>query len=248
MAVVAFCSTLLRCAFLNALHATRLQLRVMGVDLMQFSINTARARFIRLGLEFYDSTSSIHRDDSNSAPCVGFSCTLKSFPIACVGSGLDMPWIHSSSFNKYISVYPINHFDDEGSEKLVSVAAFPRLNMQPAILYLASNNARVQICEAHRVLVPGGVAFFGMINRDEGTFLGPFFRNESWWTSVARRCGFENVRTTSNFTEWRGGPARYHAYLTKGIARVDESEADQMQTSLIQKHLKDKHQMSSNKE
>jgi hypothetical protein len=87
-----------------------------------------------------------------------------------------------------------------------------------------------------------------MINRDEGTFLGPFFRNESWWTSVARRCGFENVRTTSNFTEWRGGPARYHAYLTKGIARVDEYEADQMQTSLIQKHLKDKHQMSSNKE
>jgi hypothetical protein len=190
----------------------------MGVDLMQFSINTARARFIRLGLEFYDSTSSFHRDDSNSAPCVGFSCALKSFPIACVGSGLDMPWIQSNSFNKYISVYPINHFDDQGSEKLVSDAAvFPRLNMQPAVLCIASNNARVQICEAHRVLVPGGVAFFGMINRDEGTFLGPFFRNESWWTSVARRCGFETVRTTSNFTEWRGGPARYHAYLTKGI-------------------------------
>jgi hypothetical protein len=55
-----------------------------------------------------------------------------------------------------------------------------------------------------------------MINRDEGTFLGPYFRNESWWPPVARRCGFESVVTTSNFTEWRGGPARYHVYLNKG--------------------------------
>ncbi len=77
-------------------------------------------------------------------------------------------------------------------------------------------DARAQICEAHRVLAPGGVAFFGMINRDEGTFLGPYFRNESWWAPVARRCGFESVVTSSEFTEWRGGPARYHAYLKKG--------------------------------
>ena len=73
-----------------------------------------------------------------------------------------------------------------------------------------------QICEAYRVLAPGGVAFFGMINRLEGTFLGPYFRNESWWQPVARRCGFDGVVTSSEFTEWRGGPARYHAYLRKG--------------------------------
>jgi hypothetical protein len=97
----------------------RSQLRVMGVDLMQFSINTARARFLRLGLEFFDSKSELHRDGSHSAPCVGISCALKSFPIACVGSGLGMPWVQSNSFDKYISVYPINHFDDHGSEKLV---------------------------------------------------------------------------------------------------------------------------------
>jgi hypothetical protein len=95
----------------------------MGVDLMPFSINTARARFLRLGLEFFDSKSDIHRDVSKSAPCEGISCAINSFPIACVGSGLDMPWLQSNSFNKYISVYPINHFDDEGSEKLVSLHA-----------------------------------------------------------------------------------------------------------------------------
>ncbi len=92
----------------------------MGVDLMPFSINTARARFLRLGLEFFDSKSDMYRDGSKSAPCFGVSCAIEAFPIACVGSGLSMPWIQSNSFNKYISVYPINHFDDLGSEKLVS--------------------------------------------------------------------------------------------------------------------------------
>ncbi len=80
----------------------------------------------------------------------------------------------------------------------------------------------MQICEANRVLKPGGVAFFGMVNRDEGTFLGPYFRNETWWPTIAQRCGFESVSTTSNFTEWRGGPARYHAYLKKGKEFIDE--------------------------
>jgi hypothetical protein len=86
-------------------------------------INTARARFIRLALEFFDSKSncSMRRDADAAAPCTGTSCAIKSFPVACVGSGLDMRWIQSGSFNKYISVYPINHFDDQGSEKLVSV-------------------------------------------------------------------------------------------------------------------------------
>jgi hypothetical protein len=73
----------------------------------------------------------------------------------------------------------------------------------------------IQICEAYRVLRPGGVAFFGMINRDEGTDLGPYFRNESWWPAVAHRCGFESVVTTTNFTEWRTIIPRYHAYLKK---------------------------------
>lgn len=107
---------------LRSPHA--LQLRAMGVDLMPFMINTARARFLRLALEFSDSKSncSMRRGASASAaPCTRTSCAIKSFPVACVGSGLDMRWIQSGSFNKYISVYPINHFDDEGSEKLVSV-------------------------------------------------------------------------------------------------------------------------------
>ena len=98
------------------------QLKVMGVDLMQFSINTARSRFLRLALEFFDASSDLYRDSSKSAPCVGSSCAVKSFPIACAGSGLHMPWILPGSFSKYISVYPINHFDDHGSEKLVSRA------------------------------------------------------------------------------------------------------------------------------
>ncbi len=95
------------------------QLNVMGVDLMQFSINTARARVLRLALEFFDSTSELYRDGSTSVSCIQSSCAVKSFPIACVGSGLHMPWILPGSLSKYISVYPINHFDDQGSEKLV---------------------------------------------------------------------------------------------------------------------------------
>ena len=98
------------------------QLKVMGVDLMQFSINTARSRFLRLALEFFDGNSDLYRDGSASAPCVRSSCAVKSFPIACAGSGLHMPWVLPASFSKYISVYPINHFDDQGSEKLVSRA------------------------------------------------------------------------------------------------------------------------------
>jgi hypothetical protein len=38
-----------------------------------------------------------------------------------------MPWLRSGSFNKYISVYPINHFDDQGSQKLVRAACHPLL-------------------------------------------------------------------------------------------------------------------------
>ncbi len=76
------------------------------------------------------------------------------------------------------------------------------------------------------MLAPGGVALFGMVNRHEGTFLGPFFRNESWWGPVAVRCGFESVVTSSEFTEWRGGPQRYHAYLTKAKHAQDAKEAD----------------------
>jgi hypothetical protein len=75
------------------------------------------------------------------------------------------------------------------------------------------------------MLKPGGVAFFGMINREEGTFLGPYFRNESWWPSITQRCGFESVTLTSNFTEWRGGPVRYHAYLRKGRNFLDDLRA-----------------------
>jgi hypothetical protein len=206
-------------------HKRCTQLKVMGVDLMQFSINTARSRFLRLALEFFDGNSDLYRDDSTSAPCVRSSCAVKAFPIACAGSGLHMPWVLPGSFSKYISVYPINHFDDQGSEKLVSRAPpFPRplfflLHFLPQLSAArffrpcASTDALIQICEAYRVLRPGGTAFFGMINRDEGTFLGPYFRNESWWPLVARRCGFESVVTTSNFTEWRAGPARYYELL-----------------------------------
>jgi hypothetical protein len=92
----------------------------MGVDLMPFSINAARARFLRLGIEFFDSTTAMNRQNSFPVPCVGSSCACAIFPVACAGSGLHMPWLQQDSFDKYISVYPINHFDDEGAEKLVS--------------------------------------------------------------------------------------------------------------------------------
>jgi hypothetical protein len=109
----------------------------MGVDLMPFMVNTARARFLRLALEFYDgqSNSSMRREASSASRCIGTSCAAALFPIACAGSGLRMPWVRAGSFNKcvpvsltqcpsnvalrYISVYPINHFDDAGSEALV---------------------------------------------------------------------------------------------------------------------------------
>ncbi len=74
------------------------------------------------------------------------------------------------------------------------------------------------------MLAPGGTALFGMVNRHEGTFLGPYFRNESWWAPVARRCGFESAVTSSEFTEWRGGPARYHAYLKKAANHEEDAQ------------------------
>ena len=133
------------------------QLKVMGVDLMQFSINTARSRFLRLALEFFDASSDLYRDSSKSAPCVGSSCAVKSFPIACAGSGLHMPWILPGSFSKYISVYPINHFDDQGSEKLVSRAPpspflFVAL-LAPAALALLASAALALLAPAERCAV-----------------------------------------------------------------------------------------------
>ncbi len=55
------------------------------------------------------------------------------------------------------------------------------------------------------MLAPGGIALFGMVNQLEGTFLGPHFRNESWWQPVAQGCGFDGAASQQfrASVEWR---------------------------------------------
>jgi hypothetical protein len=74
------------------------------------------------------------------------------------------------------------------------------------------------VCEAYRVLKAGGIAWFGMVNRETGTYVVKHVKKEEWWKRVAKRCGFARYYTTREWTEWRMASQptpRYHAYLYK---------------------------------
>jgi hypothetical protein len=74
------------------------------------------------------------------------------------------------------------------------------------------------VCEAYRILKAGGIAWFGMVNKETGTFVVKYVKNEEWWKGVAKRCGFSRFYTTSDWTEWRYADQptpRYHVYLYK---------------------------------
>jgi hypothetical protein len=76
----------------------------MGVDIMDFYVYTARARFVSISAELQAS--------HEGAMQYGTSKPNALFPAACLGSGLDLRWIPNETFNKYIALSPINHFDD----------------------------------------------------------------------------------------------------------------------------------------
>jgi ubiquinone/menaquinone biosynthesis C-methylase UbiE len=74
------------------------------------------------------------------------------------------------------------------------------------------------VCEAYRVLKPGGIAWFGMVNRETATYVVKHVKPEEWWKGVAKRCGFTRYYTTREWSEWRMAAQptpRYHAYLYK---------------------------------
>jgi len=132
----------------------------MGVDLMQFSINTARSRFLRLALEFFDGNSDLYRDGSASAPCVRSSCAVKSFPIACAGSGLHMPWVcrqaSASTFRCILSTTLTTKAVRSWSAALPRLLVFllhflPLLSAARFFRPCAGADALIQICEAYRV-------------------------------------------------------------------------------------------------
>jgi len=163
---------------------SRHRLAVVGVDIMDFYVYTARARFLSISVEL--------QVDHEGPLVFGSKRPNTMFPAACLGSGLDLRWIADGTFDKYIALSPINHFDDKGGEKMV--------------------------CEAFRVLKRGGIAWFGMVNRETGTFVVKYVKKEDWFQGVAKRCGFSRVVTTSECTEWRYASQptpRYHAYLYK---------------------------------
>jgi hypothetical protein len=76
----------------------------MGVDIMDFYVYTARARFVSISADLQAS--------HEGAMKYGTSAPNALFPAACLGSGLDLRWIPNETFNKYIALSPINHFDD----------------------------------------------------------------------------------------------------------------------------------------
>jgi len=133
------------------------------------------------------------------------------FPAACLGSGLDLRWIADGTFDKYIALSPINHFDDK-----VCFTFNSACNLRDSHHHLQGGEKMV--CEAFRVLKRGGIAWFGMVNRETGTFVVKYVKKEDWFQGVAKRCGFSRVVTTSEWTEWRYASQptpRYHAYLYK---------------------------------
>jgi hypothetical protein len=81
------------------------RLAVVGVDIMDFYVYTARARF---------SSISEELQAEHEGPLVyGGRQPNKLFPAACLGSGLDLRWIADGTFSKYVALSPINHFDDK---------------------------------------------------------------------------------------------------------------------------------------
>ena len=193
----------------------------MGVDLMQFFINTARSRFLRLALETFDGNliyteTAAHLPFASAAPGPSSHFLLRVLVAVCTCRRFCRQASASTSrciLSTTLTTKAVKSWSASLPCLLVFLLHFlPLLSAARFFRPCAGADALIQICEAYRVLRPGGIAFFGMINRDEGTFLGPYFRNESWWPSVAHRCGFESVVTTSNFTEWRAGPARYFEF------------------------------------
>jgi hypothetical protein len=71
---------------------------------MDFYVYTARARFVSISADL--------QSNHEGAMTYGSSKPNALFPAACLGSGLDLRWIPNETFNKYIALSPINHFDD----------------------------------------------------------------------------------------------------------------------------------------
>ena len=82
----------------------RHRLAVVGVDIMDFYVYTARARFVSISAEL----QAAHE----GGLAYGSQRPNALFPAACLGSGLDLRWIADGSFDKYMALSPINHFDD----------------------------------------------------------------------------------------------------------------------------------------
>jgi hypothetical protein len=72
---------------------------------MDFYVYTARARFVSISAEL----QAAHE----GGLAYGGRRPNALFPAACLGSGLDLRWIADGSFDKYMALSPINHFDDE---------------------------------------------------------------------------------------------------------------------------------------
>lgn len=85
--------------------ACRHRLAVVGVDIMDFYIYTARARFVSISSQLQASHEGAMRYGTRRPHAL--------FPAACLGSGLDLRWIGDGTFNKYVALSPINHFDDQ---------------------------------------------------------------------------------------------------------------------------------------
>ena len=83
----------------------RHRLAVVGVDIMDFYVYTARARFVSISAELQAGFDGAMKYGSHKPNAL--------FPAACLGSGLDLRWIPNATFSKYIALSPINHFDDQ---------------------------------------------------------------------------------------------------------------------------------------
>ena len=174
---------------------------------MDFYVYTARARFVSISAELQAGFDGAMKYGSHKPNAL--------FPAACLGSGLDLRWIPNATFSKYIALSPINHFDDQ----VCARSLLPRLICARAfLLTFYSQGGEKMVCEAYRVLKPGGIAWFGMVNRETGTYVVKHVKKEEWWKGVAKRCGFARYYTTREWTEWRMASQptpRYHAYLYK---------------------------------
>jgi len=90
----------------------------VGVDIMDFYVYTARARFVSISAELQAKHEGAFAYGSRRPNAL--------FPAACLGSGLDLRWIADGTFHKYMALSPINHFDDEVRARAVG-DLLPRL-------------------------------------------------------------------------------------------------------------------------